>query len=163
MATRFVRALRLAALGFAIMGPGAVARGEPRSEPTHANGREGRETLPELPELRLTFPSFAKSFTFGALAPSRFDSAMPLWEAKAHWLEWDKLSLLIMGGVREALELDCRLLCEPFVERSLGTELRLFPTGIADDNRNYLAGSADLVFQPGRQFTRWEISMGGPL
>ena len=145
------------------MGPGSIARGEPRTEQSHENGLEVRETLPELPELRLTFPSFAKSFTFGALAPSRFDAAMPLWEAKAHWLEWNNVSLLTMGGVREALELDCRLLCEPFIERSLGMALRLFPAGVADDNRNYLAGSGDLVVQPEREFTRWEISLGGPL
>ena len=163
MATRFVRALAMAVLGFVTVGRGSIAQGEPRTERSPENALEVRETLPELPDLRLTFPSFAKRFTFGALAPSRFDSTLPLWEAKAHWLEWDKLSLLTMGGVREALELDCRLLCEPFIERSLGTALRLFPTGIADDNRNDLAGSGDLAFQPGREFTRWEISLGGPL
>jgi hypothetical protein len=121
------------------------------------------ETLPELPRLLLTVPLAPKTFSFGALPQRRLDSSESTWMAEAHWLEEDGVSLLTRGAAREALELDCRQLCQPFIERSIGTELRLSPSGASADAQSYLFGSGDLVLLPGRRFTRFELGLGGSL
>lgn len=79
-----------------------------------------------VPHFELRLPFFEPlRFSFdGATAPGYETLRLPTFHEDATWLERGPLSLHSVASVQPAFELDCRLVCAPVLESSVGLEGR---------------------------------------
>lgn len=93
---------------------------------TSVSARAQTVVLPPVPELKLQFPVKPQHFSFtGAEVGSYANGPLRLFRAESVWWQAPKLQLLTFGAGERAVELDCRLLCQPVVAEVLAAEARL--------------------------------------
>jgi hypothetical protein len=82
--------------------------------------------LPPLPRLQLTWPVAPLGFSFSQQEVGGYAiGPLQLFRAEALWLETPALRLLSVASAERAFELDCRLTCQPVVQRALALEARV--------------------------------------
>jgi hypothetical protein len=82
--------------------------------------------LPPVPELRLSWPVSPLRFTYTQSEVTGYaNGPLQLLRAEALWLDAPGLQLVTVGSQERAFELDCRLGCQPIVQRQLAFEARL--------------------------------------
>lgn len=81
--------------------------------------------LPPVPNVQLRFPVMPLRFSYSALVLDSYIKPLELYRAESLWLQTPQLSLLTIGSQSRALELDCRLTCQPVVTHSVALEARL--------------------------------------
>jgi hypothetical protein len=85
-----------------------------------------RTTLLAVPELRLQWPIAPLQFTFtGAELSGYRNGPLQLFRAESLWLRTPTLQLLTVSRAERAFELDCRVTCQPIIQRSFDLEARL--------------------------------------
>lgn len=81
--------------------------------------------LPPVPELRLQFPLRPLSKTFYQSELHGFAADLQFYRLESLWLDTPRLQLLSAASSEQALELDCRLTCQPVLQRAVDFEARL--------------------------------------
>jgi hypothetical protein len=125
----------------------------------------GADLSLDVPQrLELTWPLAPKRMSFSAseyLPP--LGAPVQLFEADAVWWESGPLSIRTFGRVQEAFELECRLVCEPVIEQSLGLEARLELGSAGVISEAHLFARSELVVMPQPQSYRFKLGIGGLL
>jgi hypothetical protein len=102
----------------------APAHGQSLASPSLATLRH--QNLPVVPQLQLTWPVAPLQFAFSQMEVDGYASGpLQLFRAESLWLRMPAFQLLTAGGAERALELDCRLTCQPIVKRILDLEARV--------------------------------------
>ncbi len=109
---------------------------------TAVSARAQTAALPPVPELKLRFPVQPLRFSFTGAEVGDYQSGpLRLYRAESVWLETPRFKLLTFGAGERALELDCRLTCQPVVQAVLALEGRLSvpsPTPMLQDTHVFL-------------------------
>jgi hypothetical protein len=82
--------------------------------------------LPPAQRLQLSWPIQPLSFSFHGSEQGNYAAGpLRLFQTEATWLRLGRLSLVTTSAAERAFELDCRLTCQPIVNRSVALEGRL--------------------------------------
>jgi hypothetical protein len=117
--------------------------------------------LPPAPRLQLSWPIQPLSFSFHGSEQGNYAAGpLRLFQTEATWLRLGRLSLVTTSAAERAFELDCRLTCQPIVNRSVAVEgrLQLFSTRAVPEAHAFAryetrwsdTGSASSSFSPAR-------------
>lgn len=116
-----------------------IASAEPGAQAEPSAGAQAGPRRPLLPvpnRLTLTWPVRPLSFAYrGWDAGTSATGPLLAFEARSTWLQSGRLSLATTTAALPALELDCRLTCQPVLQRSAGVEARvqLYSGAVARD------------------------------
>lgn len=111
------------------------------SSPTGASGQTALAPLyvapslaplPQVPELRLHWPVQPLGVSFSQGELKGFAADLQLYRLEALWLESPRVQLLSAASTERAFELDCRLTCQPVVNRAVELEARLKLPGLGE-------------------------------
>lgn len=85
-----------------------------------------RPVLPPVPQLRLNWPVVPLQFSFSEAEVAGYaNGPLQLFRAESLWVDAPGLRLLTAANAERALELDCRLTCQPIVKHSFDLEARV--------------------------------------
>jgi hypothetical protein len=158
-----MRAALASLVGVALLGVALTADGaEPElSRPTFPDDLASRGLADTMPPLRLTWPMpLAFSFT-GHESVAYADGPLSTFRAEAIWARRGPFALESFASAERSVELDCRLSCQPVLERSFGIEARLDlgSMGALRDTHVFLRGVA--VALPWRRSMKLDLGYGG--
>ncbi len=150
----------------------AALRAEPKSAADPAGADTLGHELPALgPRLELRWPLSPQRVSFSLAQPiASADGPLQPYAAEAVWWSSGPLSLRSFDRVQQSFELDCRVTCQPVLERSLGVEARLELGGGGVVPETHLFARGSLVQTPAalaavapRNFGRFQLGLGGQL
>lgn len=81
--------------------------------------------LPKVPELRLSWPMRPLQVTYTESEVTGYVAPLQLFRLESLWLQTPRFQLLSATTAERAFELDCRLTCQPVVNRAVELEARL--------------------------------------
>jgi hypothetical protein len=124
-------------------------------------------SLPAVPQLRLSWPVAPLQFSFSEVEVTGYaNGPLQLFRAESLWLKVPGLRLLTAASAERALELDCRLTCQPIVKHSFDFEARLpLPTLSArvPDTYAFLRSSTFYTSQSSRSSRLLTTGIAGSL
>jgi hypothetical protein len=158
-----MRAVFASLVGIALLGVALTAEGSepPLSRPVLPDDVASWGSSDAMPPLRLTWPMpLAFSFT-GHESIAYADGPLSTFRAEALWARRGPLALKSFASAQQSIELDCRLSCQPVLERSFGIEARLDlgSMGALRDTHVFLRGG--VVATPWRRSMKLDLGYGG--
>lgn len=134
----------------------------------HADPKEGAvlgdELPPLMPRLQLTWPIAPQRLSFDLSRPIlSADGPLQPYHYQATWWRSGPLELLSFQSVDQSFELECRLTCQPVIERSWGAEARYHLGGSGAVPDPYLFARRAVVLSPLKTEGRLLVGLGGQL
>lgn len=156
-----MRAAFASLVAVTLLGVALRAEADPALSPPLPDDLASRGFADTTPPLRLTWPlPLAFSFT-GHESIAYADGPLATFRSEAIWARSGPFALKSFASAEQSVELDCRLSCQPVLERSFGIEARLDlgSMGALRDTHVFLRGG--VVALPWRRSMKLDLGYGG--